>query len=204
MLMPPKPASANKAGAALARIEPKTLKGLRAWLAKNHAQTDSVWVVYVKKAAGGVFAASDITDEALCFGWIDSLPRSLDDTHAMLMISPRKARSGWSAVNKAKVEKLIADGRMAPPGLAAIEAAKASGAWDKLASVDALEEPADLIAALKAAPPARDHWRAFPPSTRRGILEWILNAKRPDTRAKRIAETARLAAQNKRANQWRP
>jgi uncharacterized protein YdeI (YjbR/CyaY-like superfamily) len=202
--MPKKPASASRAGDALARIEPKTLKGLRAWLVKNHAQEKSVWVVYAKKAAGGVFAASDITDEALCFGWIDSLPRSLDEARAMLLISPRKPRSGRSAVNKAKVEKLIADGRMTPLGLAAIAAAKASGAWDKLVAVDALAEPADLIAALKAAPPGLEHWRAFPPSTRRGILEWILNAKRPDTRAKRIAETARLAAENKRANQWRP
>ncbi|MFZ4070623.1 MAG: YdeI/OmpD-associated family protein [Caulobacterales bacterium] len=203
--MPKKPASANKrAGDALARIEPKTLEGLRAWLSKNHAQAQSVWVVYAKKAAGGTFAASDITDEALCFGWIDSLPRSLDETRAMLLISPRKARSGWSAVNKAKVEKLTAAGRMAPSGLAVIAAAKASGAWDKLVAVDALTEPADLNAALKAAPPALAHWRAFPPSARRGILEWILNAKRLDTRAKRIVETASLAAQNKRANQWRP
>lgn len=193
---------AKRAGDDLERISPQTRADLRAWLQAHHAQRESVWVVYRKKAAGGQFAYGDIVDEAICFGWIDSLPRKLDDQHAMLLVSPRKAGSGWSKVNKDRAERLLAAGRIAPPGLAKIEAAKCDGAWDRLKGVDALQEPQDLRDALAAVPDAAAHWAAFPPSTRRGILEWILNAKTAPTRAKRIAETARLAGENKRANQW--
>jgi len=190
------------AAANRAQVAPETLEELRAWLSQNHQQTDSVWVVYRKKAAGGQFAYGDIVDEALCFGWIDSLPRKLDADRTMILVSPRKPGSGWSKVNKDKVARLMAQGRMAPPGLAKIEAAKADGSWDKLTAVDALEEPEELRAALRADPQAEQNWNAFPPSARRGILEWILNAKTQATRNKRVRETAALASKNKRANQW--
>jgi uncharacterized protein YdeI (YjbR/CyaY-like superfamily) len=172
------------------------------WFEQNQGQTDSVWIIYPKKTAGGQFAYADIVDEALCFGWIDSLPRKLDNERSMILVSPRKVGSGWSRVNKDKIVRLIAEGRMAPPGLAKIEAAKADGSWDRLDAVDALQEPDDLQFALRVDPRAEENWRAFPPSARRGILEWITNAKTEATRKKRIHQTASLAAQNKRANQW--
>jgi uncharacterized protein YdeI (YjbR/CyaY-like superfamily) len=174
----------------------------RAWLMAHHGQTESVWLVYHKKAAGGLFGYGEIVDQALCFGWIDSLPRKLDERRSMLLVSPRKPGSSWSKVNKDKVERLIREGLMAVPGLAAVAAAKADGSWERLNAVDALEVPDDLALALFSHLDAARNWAAFPVSARRGILEWILNAKTAATRAKRVAETAGLAAQNKRANQW--
>lgn len=106
-------------------------------------------------------------------------------------------------MNKQRVERLTAEGRMAAAGLAAVEAAKANGAWSALDQVEELHEPDDVRAALDGTPGARGHWDAFPRSAKRAILEWIGTAKRDETRAARIEETARLAADNVRANQWR-
>jgi uncharacterized protein YdeI (YjbR/CyaY-like superfamily) len=121
----------------------------------------------------------------------------------MLWFAPRKPRTGWSAPNKQRVEALIADGRMAPAGLAKIEAAKQDGSWSALDAVEALEIPPDLKQALAANPAAQQYFDAFPRSAKRAILAWIANAKKPETRANRISETVRLAAENVRANQWR-
>lgn len=195
-------AEKRRAGDHLERVVVETRENLRLWLERHHPQADSVWIVYRKKNAGGQLAYGEIVDEALCFGWIDSLPRKLDDASSMLLLSPRKRGSSWSKVNKDKAARLIAEGRMAAPGLAKIEAAQKDGSWDRLTTVDDLKEPEDLVAALTAHPAAAANWSAFPPSARRGILEWILNAKTEATRRKRIDETASLAAQNKRANQW--
>jgi uncharacterized protein YdeI (YjbR/CyaY-like superfamily) len=188
----------------LERFQPASLPEWRDWLHANHARRDGVWLVLPKKGSGidGV-ALSDAVDEALCFGWVDSLPRKLDERRSMLLVSPRKAGSNWSAVNKGKVERLVLEGRMAPAGLAKVAAAKADGSWTALDMVEALEIPDDLAAAFAALPPAADNWAGFPRSAKRGILEWILNAKTPATRARRIDETARLAAEGTCANQWR-
>jgi len=186
-------------------VEIASIAALEAWLARHQAQRESVWLVTYKKAPGAPHVPySEIVDALLCYGWIDSLPRRLDAARTMLLISPRKPRSAWSKINKDKAARLIAEGRMRPPGAAAIAVAKANGAWSALDAVETLEPPPDLAAALKRAAPADVHFAAFPPSVRRGVLEWIAQAKRPETRARRIAETARLAAQNKRANQYRP
>lgn len=193
--------SPKRSADARERVEIKSRAEWRRWLAKHHAQTDAIWLVRWKKDRGPYVSYDDIVDEALCFGWIDSLPRVLDDDRTMLLLAPRKPKSAWSAVNKKRVARLMAEGRMAAPGLAAIETAKANGAWQKLDGVET--PPADLVAAFKRHPGAAKHFAAFPPSVRRGILEWIVQAKKPDTRAKRIEETAALAGQNKRANQWR-
>jgi len=185
------------------QVEPRSRAAWRDWLARHHRQHESVWLVYRKKAAGGPdFPLEAGIEEALCFGWIDSLPRKLDADRSMLLMSPRKPGSNWSAINKRRAEKMIAEGRMTPAGQAAIDRAKADGSWDALAEVDALEVPADLQEAFAAYPGAADHFAAFPKSARRGILEWIGNARRAETRAKRVLETARLAAENVRANQW--
>jgi uncharacterized protein YdeI (YjbR/CyaY-like superfamily) len=140
--------------------------------------------------------------EALCFGWIDSKGNKFDNDRSLLYYSPRNPRSNWSALNKTRVVMLLEQGLMMPAGQHMIDLAKQTGTWTALEEVDALTIPDDLQSALLANPPAEANFMAFPKSAKRGILEWILNAKRPDTRAKRIAETAALAALNIRANQF--
>jgi uncharacterized protein YdeI (YjbR/CyaY-like superfamily) len=177
----------------------------RDWLAEHHATAPGVWLVSYKAATGKPrFSYEAAVEEALCFGWIDSIERRLDDERSMLTFTPRKKRSNWSASNKARVERLIADGLMTPAGLAAVEVAKTDGSWTALDAVEALEMPADLRDALAANQVAHLHFDAFPPSVRKGIYAWIAGAKRPGTRQKRIAETVRLAGENIRANQPRP
>jgi uncharacterized protein YdeI (YjbR/CyaY-like superfamily) len=178
----------------------------REWLATGHSTSAGVWAVTVKKGSlrpGEQYvSAQDLCEECLCVGWIDSKPAKVDERRTALLCTPRKPGSGWSKVNKDRLERLLAEGLVLPAGLAAIEAATADGSWSKLDHVDALAVPDDLAEALDGYPTARTNFDAFPPSTRRGILEWILQAKTAPTRAKRIDATARLAADNIRANQW--
>jgi uncharacterized protein YdeI (YjbR/CyaY-like superfamily) len=185
-------------------IHPQTRAEWRAWLEQNHIRAGGVWLISYKKASGKPHLAYDeMVEEALCFGWVDSKPGKLDDERTMLWFAPRKPGSNWAASNKLRVEKLIQAGLMRPAGLAKVEAAKRDGSWNALDGVEALEIPADLQEALAANPTAQGYFAAFPRSVKRAILEWIGNAKRAETRAKRIAETVRLAAENMRANQWR-
>lgn len=193
------------AGEPLDEVEVSSRAELREWLAAHHGQMESVWLITWKKSDPARHLSwGEMVDELLCFGWIDSLPRKLDDNRTKHLISPRKPKSNWSKVNRDKVEKLIASGLMQAPGLAVVNAGKASGAWDALIQTDVLNVPDDLATAFAAVPGAEANFGKFPKSVRRGILEWILNAKQPATRANRIEETARLAGQNIRANQWRP
>ena len=187
------------------RIEVRSRAELRAWFAAEHARSRGAWVITWKKhVAAKHVGASIVAEEALCFGWVDSLPRSLDENRSMLLVTPRKPKSAWSGLNKQRVERLIDAGRMTPAGLAVIEAAKRSGTWTALDAVEALALPPDLIARFKAASAsARTNFDAFPRSVKRAILEWIQTAKKPETRAKRIEETVTLAEKNVRANQWR-
>ncbi|MEM6286207.1 MAG: YdeI/OmpD-associated family protein [Bacteroidota bacterium] len=175
----------------------------RAWLKTHHTRGEGVWLILNKKASGKPRLTPDeIVEEAVAFGWIDSVPRTLDAERSMLWVAPRKPGSNWSRLSKERAERMLAAGLVSEAGRAVIEAAKADGSWTALDDVENLVVPDDLAAALDAHPPARAHWDAFPRSPRRGILEWILTAKRDATRARRIEETARLAQQNKRANQW--
>lgn len=186
-------------------VHPETRAEWRRWLARNHAGGEGVWLVSWKAATGRpVIPYEAVVEEALCVGWIDSQAQALDDERSMLLITPRKRGSGWSRPNKERIARLTAAGRMRPAGLAVVEAAKADGSWSALDAVEALIEPADLAAALDAAPAAREHWDGFSPSSRKALLQWIVTAKRPETRARRIDETARLAAAGKKANQWEP
>mgnify|MGYP001182184803 FL=1 len=177
----------------------------RRWLAENHNRGEGVWLVGHKKATGRRRLDYEAAvEEALCYGWIDSKPRRLDDLRFMLWFAPRKPRSGWSAPNKRRILRLIRAGKMAPAGLAKVEAAKQDGSWSALDAVEALKMPPDLKRALGPRSATAKNFAEFPRSAKRGILEWIMTAKRPGTRMKRIAETARLAARNVRANQWSP
>ncbi|MGJ3238930.1 MAG: YdeI/OmpD-associated family protein [Anaerolineae bacterium] len=183
-------------------IFPQTRAEWRAWLEANHQQDEGVWFIRYKKTSGKPYLSfDDAIEEALCFGWIDSLPRKLDADRTMLYFAPRKEGSNWSDLNKKRVERMVKAGLMTSAGVAKIEIAKEDGSWDALN--DLLTIPPDLDEAFSQYPNAKTNFESFPPSTRKGILEWILNAKHDATRQKRIRETARLAADNIRANQWR-
>ena len=185
-------------------VHPETRAAWRAWLQKHHGRSEGVWLVLWKKASGQpVRPYDDLVEEALAFGWVDSKPRKLDAERSMLWIAPRKPGSAWSGPNKRRVEAMLAKGAMASAGLAKVQAAKADGTWTKLDAVEALAVPPDLAEAFARHAGSADAFAGFPPSARRGILEWIVQARRPETRAKRVDETARLAARGERANAWK-
>lgn len=175
----------------------------RKWLELNHNKVQSVWlIIYKKNSNTPSVTYNEAVDEALCFGWIDSLPNKKDDNSYYQFFSIRNPKSNWSKVNKLKVETLVASGRMTKAGMNAINLAKLNGTWDALNEVETLTLPADMAQLLNNNPTAKIHWESFPKSVKRGILEWILNAKQPETRNKRIATTVALAAHNIRANQF--
>jgi len=185
-------------------VHPKSRAEWRKWLEENQARKEGIWLISYKKDTGKPrFDYDESVEEALCFGWVDSKPAKLDEERSMLWFSPRKPKTNWSKLNKDRVEKMIKAGLMAPAGLAKVEAAKKDGSWNALDGVEALEIPPDLAKALSKNKTAKEYFDAFPRSVKRGILEWILNAKRPETRTKRIEETVSLAEKNVRANQWR-
>ena len=185
-------------------IHPKSRADWRKWLEENQSRKEGVWLISYKKATGKPrFDYDEAVEEALCFGWVDSKGNKLDDERSMLWFAPRKSGTGWSKLNKERVEKLIKLKLTAPAGLAKINAAKKDGSWNALDAAHALEIPSDLEKAFSKNKTARGYFEAFPPSVKRAILEWISNAKRPETRAKRIDETVTKAEKNIRANQWR-
>jgi uncharacterized protein YdeI (YjbR/CyaY-like superfamily) len=175
---------------------------LRSWLGEHHARSSGVWLVTFKKGRGPHVPYDEAVEELLCVGWIDSKPRKLDADRTMLLATPRKPKSAWSKLNKDRVARLLAANQMRPSGMQAVTEAKKNGRWSALDGVEALEIPPDLRVALRAVSDAEANFEAFPRSAKRGILEWILQAKKPETRARRVTETARLAGQNQRANQW--
>ncbi len=182
-------------GAGDERFQPADRAAWRAWLEANHATATGVWAVTYRRSSGRpTVAYEDLIEEALCFGWIDSIGRRLDDERTMLRFTPRKKRSVWAATNKARVERLLAAGLMAPAGLRAVEAAKADGSWEALTDSDNLVVPDDLAAALEADATAARGFDALPPSSRKQLLFWVTSAKRPETRARRVAEVCRYAA----------
>lgn len=173
----------------------------RAWLRANHATSSGAWLVTWRPRAGRVGLDYDAAvEEALCFGWVDSTAGRVDDERGKLYFAPRKPRSAWASTNKVRVERLIAEGRMAPAGLAAIERAKANGSWEILDAVERLEVPEDLAAALEVRPPAAVNFAGFPPSARKQLLGWVAVARKPETRAGRITTIAEAAARNERAS----
>ena len=173
----------------------------REWLADNHATSPGVWLIYYKKKTGKPRVSYDeAVEEALCFGWIDSRPNKLDEERYQQLFSPRKPNSPWSKLNKDRVERLTRDGLMTAAGLTKVEQAQQNGAWTIYDAIEELSIPPDLGAALSADAVANANFAAFSASSKKNILWWIASAKRPETRAKRIAETVRLAAQNQRAN----
>ena len=184
-----------------ALLHPETREAWRAWLKQHHGDTDGAWLARWTKASGRTPLAYDaVVEEALCFGWIDGLTHSLGDGRQAHLMTPRRKGSIWSRSNKDRVARLIADGRMTDAGLAAIESAKADGSWSMADAAEALIEPDELAAALDASPEARRQWDAFPKSPRRALIWWVMSAKRPETRDRRVTEIVDQAALGRRAN----
>ena len=179
-------------------VEPANRQEWREWLEANHAASTGAWVGVGKKG-GRVTALTydEAVEEALCFGWIDSTVNRIDDDRFRQLFTPRKPNSSWALSNKARVARLIAEGRMTPAGMAVVEAAKRDGSWDLLESVENLMMPADVGAALAATPGAAAGFERLPESQRKMALYWIQTAKRPETRARRIAETVQAALEGR-------
>ena len=180
------------------RVEPASLEDWSAWLAEHHGTTSGVWLVSAKKSSGRqVLDYEDAVVEALRWGWVDSTARPVDEHRSMLWFAPRRRQSVWTRNNKRRVARLEAEGRLEPAGRAAVEAAQASGMWTLMDEVEDLVVPADLAAAFEAHAGSRAAYDSFRPSVRKQILAWIALAKRPETRAARIAQTAEQAAQGR-------
>ena len=173
----------------------------RKWLEENHQSEKSVWlIIYRKESDTPSVYYPEAVDEALCFGWIDSKPNKRDERSYYQFFSKRNPKSNWSKVNKEKVAKLIEQGLMQPAGFKMIEIAKQNGTWTALDDVENITIPDDLQELFSKNKTALDHWEKFSRSSKRGILEWILNARKPETRQKRIEETVSLAEKNVKAN----
>ena len=182
-------------------IHPRTIAAWRDWLMKHHQDTDGVWLARWKRASGRIpLDYAQIVEEALCFGWIDGVTNTLDDGRQAQLLTPRRRGSGWSPSNKERVERLVADGRMTDAGMRVIEAARADGSWSMQDAAEALIEPVELAAALDANPEARRHWDRFPRSPRRALIWWVMSAKRPETRQRRVATIVDEAEKGRRAN----
>ena len=180
------------------RVEITDAAALWDWLAANHAG-GSVWLVTWKAALREKYVSREaVLDALIAYGWIDGRRMKLDANRTMQLIAPR-AQKAWAQSYKERAERLIAEGRMAPPGLLAIETAKASGLWDWSDPIDDLEMPEDLAEALGT---ARAWFDGAAPSYRRNVLRLIAQAKRPDTRAKRVAAVAEHAARGEKLPQY--
>ena len=178
-------------------FQPKSRKAWREWLKKHHASSPGVWLVYAKKHTGiPSLSYNDAVEEALCYGWIDSLIHPIDEDLYKQMFTPRKPKSVWSAANKARVERLIAAGLMTAAGMTLIALAKKNGKWSAMDHAASLTMPPELQKAIDANAAAKKNWLAYSPGTRKGFLYRVAGAKRPETRAARIAQIVDIVARN--------
>ena len=168
----------------------KTAADWESWLERNHERAAGIWLKFAKKGSGiPSVTYAEAVDVALCYGWIDGLTRSLDDAYYLQRFTPRRARSKWSQVNTAKVDALIAAGRMRPAGLKEVESAKADGRWAAAyPPASKLTVPEDLQAELDRHPRAKEIFAGLDRQNRTAVLYQLLDAKRPETRARRIAK----------------
>jgi uncharacterized protein YdeI (YjbR/CyaY-like superfamily) len=184
-------------------LEPASRAEWRRWLGNNNDSSNGIWVIIYKKASGKRnLSTEDVVEEALCFGWIDSVPNKIDDSKFKLWVSPRRPTSGWSALNKKRIKQLIASNQMTDAGLDKINLAKKNGSWRKLDSASRLEIPKALMSGLSKNSKAKLFFDKIAPSSKKAILEWINAAKTQPTRERRIRETIRLACKGIRANNY--
>lgn len=169
----------------------------RRWLAQNHdKEKNGIWLLFDKKRSGRPSLDYEASvEEALCFGWIDSVIKRIDDRFYCRKFTPRKDASRWSNTNKRRVEKIIREGRMTPFGLVKVEAAKRSGRWDEdprpLISLDLPTELSEILTRNKR---AKDFFERLAPTYQKQFIGWIVTAKRPETKATRLRESLALLA----------
>jgi uncharacterized protein YdeI (YjbR/CyaY-like superfamily) len=182
---------------------PRTRQEWRNWLQDNHDKKQSVWLIYYKKKSNvSTILYSDAVDEALCFGWIDSKSKPIDEHKFMQFFSKRKEKSVWSKVNKEKIERLTKEGLMTNAGYEIIEKAKQNGSWNILDEAEALHIPEDLEGEFDKRPNAKLYFLSLSRSDKRNILQWLILAKRQETREKRITEIVELADKNQKPKQF--
>ncbi len=172
----------------------------RAWLAKHHASERAVWLILLKKhVRKPSVTLGEAVEEALCFGWIDGKLRRVDDERHLHRFTPRQPGSVWSETNKARVRRLTAEGRMTEAGLRLVEAGKKSGEWRKARVRERTTSiPKDLAAALAGNAVARSCFEGFAPSYRKTYIAWVEDAKRPETRQRRIATVVARSARGRK------
>lgn len=176
----------------------------RAWLKENHHSEKSVWlIIYHKNSEKQSIYYDEAVEEAICFGWIDSVAHKRDEESKYQFFAQRNPKSNWSKANRERAEKMMKQGRMTERGQQLIDLAKTTGTWEALIDVQNSVIPNDLQESLDKNKAALKNFLAFPPSSKRIILEWILNAKKEETRKKRIQETVQLASENIKANHYR-
>lgn len=186
------------------KVYPATRQEWRQWLSENHEVKQAVWLIYFKKnSSKPSFPWSEAVDEALCFGWIDSVRKSIDHETFIQFFSKRKPKSVWSKINKEKVQRLIDEGQMSQAGYLTIEIAKQNGSWIILDEVEELVIPKDLEKEFKKLKGSKDFYLSLSKSVRKAILQWLVMAKQPATRQKRIIEIAELASQKLKPKQFR-
>lgn len=183
---------------------PNNREDWRKWLELNHKRKDAVWLIfYKKKSPDHNLSWSESVDEALCFGWIDSTKRAIDEEKYIQYFSKRNAKSNWSKINKDKVKTLIDQGLMTEEGYKSIEIAKENGSWTILDEVEALVIPEDLQRELDANKGAMEFYDTLSKSIKKGLLYWVISAKRKETRQKRILEIVENASRNLKPKQFR-
>ncbi|KGG95486.1 hypothetical protein P608_22695 [Comamonas thiooxydans] len=184
----------------------KSAKAFEAWLKKNHATSEGLWLKIAKRGSNEPSVTyPEAVEIALCWGWIDGQKKSLDDQHYLQRFTPRRARSVWSRINVNKVQALIEAGRMQAPGQAQIEAAKADGRWAR--AYDGARTstvPEDLQAALDAEPAAKTFFASINASNRYAILWRIQTAARAETRARRVAQLVEMLARGETIHLFKP
>ncbi len=185
-------------------LHAKTRKEWRKWLEKNSQTEKSVWlIIYHKGSNTKSVYYEEAVEEAICFGWIDSIAHKRNEESKYQFFAQRKPKSNWSKANRERANKMIAQGQITESGQKLIDLAKKIGTWEALVDVQNSVIPGDLQKQLNKNKAALKNFLAFPPSSKRIILEWILNAKKEETRQKRIDETVRLASENIKANHYR-
>lgn len=178
---------------------PQHLAEWRTWLEQNHQSKQSVWLVYYRKSTGKkTLTWSEAVDMALCFGWIDSKQVKIDEEKSHQFFSKRKAKSVWSKINKEKINRLSKEGLMTKAGWDSVNIAKKNGSWTILDEVQELIVPEDLEAAFKGKKMAKEYFTSLSKSTRKALLQWLVMAKRAETRQKRIIEIVAMAEQKQK------
>jgi uncharacterized protein YdeI (YjbR/CyaY-like superfamily) len=168
----------------------ETQAKFRSWLTKNHSKEPGLWIKYAKKGSGiKTIAYQEAVEEALCFGWIDGKVKTVDENYYVQRFTPRRSKSKWSKINRDKAEKLIASRKMKPSGLAEVERAKADGRWEAAYDPSStMPVPDDFTDAVSKSAKAKRFWESLNSTNRYAILYQIHDAKKPETRARRIAK----------------